>query len=41
MGVDLSGHVGAGVVQSLADDLDVDAFFEGEGCPSVSEAVED
>ena len=40
VGVDLAGDVGAGVVEAVADDLDVDAGLEGEGGPGVAEAVE-
>jgi hypothetical protein len=40
VGVDLAGDVGAAVVEAVADDVDVDAFLEGEGGPGVAEAVE-
>ena len=40
MGVDLAGDVGAAVVEAVADDVDVDAFLQGEGGPGVAEAVE-
>lgn len=41
VGVDLPRHVGARVVEALGDDLDVDAFVEGEGRPSVTQTVKD
>jgi hypothetical protein len=40
VGVDLPCDVGAAVVETLADDLDVDGSGEGEGGPGVAEAVE-
>jgi hypothetical protein len=40
VGVDLAGDVGAAVIEAVADDVDVDAFLEGEGGPGVAETVE-
>jgi hypothetical protein len=39
VGVDLSGDVGAAVIEPLADDLDVDAGARCEGRPCEAETV--
>ena len=41
MGVYLPGDVGARVVQSFADDLDINSFFECQSGPRVPESVQD